>query len=1262
MDDLRPPPRDRVAQLVVWHPDGQRRGSGYRVSDTEVLTAAHVLAGAEAVEVRFEPDLPTGRQLPARSWRTHPSADFAVVTIEPDGRPTPAAAYGRVTERLAVLTAQAVGFPRWKLRFDDQPYRDAHHVVGTIAVLSNFREGTLEVRVPTPPADPDDGGSPWEGMSGAPVWVGGRIVGVITKHHLSDGPGRLAAARLDRAAGDWDLFALPAELPDASPLSAAEAVVAAHRAVIADIAPAELVGRETELAELAAFAAGDRPYAWWQAGPWAGKSALLSWFALHPPAGVDVVSFFVSGRLAEQSDSDAFLAAMIEQLAALAGEDPQAALGVRQRQGQFLRLLAAAGERCTAVGRRLLVVVDGLDEDASADRDRIVSLLPRHPPPAVRLLIASRPAPMPADHPLPAVAVRQLTPSAYGRGEQVAAQHELTDRLHGEPAERELLGLITACGGGLTQPDLVELTGQPADAVDSLLTGHFQRTIGSAVVTGERAYAFAHDTLREISQQQQGETVEAYRERLHAWAAGYRGRGWPADTPTYLLRGYPRLLAATGDLARQIALATDHARHERLLAVTGGDFEALSEVSAAVEAVSSSADPDLTALLRLAYARYRLEQRNRDVPAGLPVLHAALGAPDRAVALASSIAAADRRTDALCQLAMHHDDKAMVGRLLDMAAKSAEECTEPAARATAYATMASAYVWCGQPDRADQLIDLAEQLIATGSQTLEARLRLLMALVAAGHRTRAADLAGDIARKDGDPTRTRLLPDSAIRSMRSAAAGLAEAGFADLASAIAGRLRDEARHVRRFRTEAELDASYAHSPIGSRHTLVFVSNGSLPGYAEVVDLVADTVEARVERVEAIHSARQGLRAEIAAAAVTALVARGAYDDAERLARSIDADEPAARALVAVAAGRLGAGQTEAAGGLVHAAEQVARRSGGSVRAATVRAVGAELAAAGDLDRASLLTRQLGESPALPPVTPFLPPRRKVDLPGQLAPEEQAVQLVEAGAYRRAERLVAGRDEMLPPAGPIAPVVAALVRAGQLRRAMKLYERASFGLDRAEPMAIIVRALACAGHVREVERIVKDAFFDEATVSVLIAAAEGFAEAGDQRSAHRFADRAEAMLSKPQLPGKTFAIPVALMWAALGDADRADQVLATTSDPVARITALSGIAVRSARAGDPGAAARSLRTALRTLTDQPPSESRTKAVAEVVVALADNHDAGWDATTLPPVRRLLVDALTGPGWLAAIPAVRRCSLTSLREFADIEFSDSGSAAG
>lgn len=48
-----------VAEIIVSLPGSAgRRGSGYRVSPTAVLTAAHVVDGAAVVRVRFDADLP----------------------------------------------------------------------------------------------------------------------------------------------------------------------------------------------------------------------------------------------------------------------------------------------------------------------------------------------------------------------------------------------------------------------------------------------------------------------------------------------------------------------------------------------------------------------------------------------------------------------------------------------------------------------------------------------------------------------------------------------------------------------------------------------------------------------------------------------------------------------------------------------------------------------------------------------------------------------------------------------------------------------------------------------------------------------------------------------------------------------------------------------------------------------------------------------------------------------------------------------------
>jgi len=72
--------RARVAELLVTHAGGRRRGSGYRVTADAVLTAAHVLEGAVSVQARFEPDLPGEWTADTVSWTVDAASGIAVVT------------------------------------------------------------------------------------------------------------------------------------------------------------------------------------------------------------------------------------------------------------------------------------------------------------------------------------------------------------------------------------------------------------------------------------------------------------------------------------------------------------------------------------------------------------------------------------------------------------------------------------------------------------------------------------------------------------------------------------------------------------------------------------------------------------------------------------------------------------------------------------------------------------------------------------------------------------------------------------------------------------------------------------------------------------------------------------------------------------------------------------------------------------------------------------------------------------------------------
>lgn len=195
----------RIAEVIITGTTGGgRRGSGYRVTDTAVLTAAHVVADAAGVRVRFNADRPDQWAAPATVAWSDTDADVAVLTVvPPSGLPAVAPArFGRVTEdHHAVVDVHAAGFPLWKQRRrpDGGRFRELHQADGTVAALSNLRTGTLEITVAPAGADPDPRASPWAGMSGAAVWAGRHIVGVVAEHHRWEGSGRLTAARIDRA-------------------------------------------------------------------------------------------------------------------------------------------------------------------------------------------------------------------------------------------------------------------------------------------------------------------------------------------------------------------------------------------------------------------------------------------------------------------------------------------------------------------------------------------------------------------------------------------------------------------------------------------------------------------------------------------------------------------------------------------------------------------------------------------------------------------------------------------------------------------------------------------------------------------------------------------------------------------------------------------------------------------------------------------------------------------------------------------------------
>lgn len=628
------PARACLAEIVVTAGDGSMsRGSGYLVASGWVLTAAHVVHGARNVGVWLgaPTELLTGDGHRVESVRTVAGTDLALVLISVDAtppgyvRPVLGAVY---RDDAAETAAVAVGFPWFKLRpAPDRPkvnLREVHYAVGRIVGGSNTKTGTLEFSVAdAPDRRPDPDASPWEGMSGGPLFTQGRLVGVVGQHHPSEGTDTLTARPLlvpddiatrlglpaDPVRHAWKelLPQLGGPLPVVTPptkreLSAKRAQAAARRLLPAD---GVLIAREDELTDLARFATGDQQWRWLRAEAFAGKTALLAYFALHPPEGVDVVACFLRSTTGENTAAHA-LKVLDEQIAGLHGVRPgyQAPQTVPDLGVDFIDdLLPAAATAACQVGRPLLVVIDGLDEYDPTAMPTLTNWLPAALPDGVRLLVASRsgaPVDLPEGHPLTAPdAQHRIGASEVASQVQQLALTELQTALRqaGE-LTYEVAGCLAATGGGISLTDLNAWlirrgTRRPGDSSKYLadrIGVWFHRsvyTIDDPDGPEQGRLVFGHESLQHAYQEELASDLTGLRDELHDWANQCQQARWPPDTPAFFLTGYRRLLKSPStpttpewhaSVQRLTALLDDEAYQRAILEAFGWLYPYVEDV------------------------------------------------------------------------------------------------------------------------------------------------------------------------------------------------------------------------------------------------------------------------------------------------------------------------------------------------------------------------------------------------------------------------------------------------------------------------------------------------------------------------------------------------------------------------------------------------------------------------------------------------------------------------------------------------------------
>ncbi|WP_433203987.1 caspase, EACC1-associated type [Nocardia sp. CA-107356] len=640
----------------------------------------------------------------------------------------------------------------------------------------------------------------------------------------------------------------------------------AYFAQIRDIAPSdEMIDRADEVRELAAFCDGDERYLWWRGEPWTGKTTFMSWFALNPPEHVRVVAFFITSRMAAQSDHVAFTDAVLEQLSALLpGERAAVTAAVGNRDALRRHLLDLAAQRAIECGNRVLLMVDGLDEDHG--QPTIASLLPKNPPPGLRVVVASRPnPPIPDDvsdgHPLRTCRHRTLESYSLAGDHRRAAKLELARLLHESDDTRRVLGLLTAAGG-LTGPELVDLTQLPPYWIEDLLrgvTGRTFRTRTSRFVP-DHINLLAHETLQREAEKALGrKLLDEYRDQIHQWARRYRAQGWPETTPTYLLTRYFAMLKDQADLTRMADIALDAARHDRMLHLTGGDIAARTEIGTTQDLILGQADSDLLTMCRLSMQRLRLARRSANIPDQLPRAFALLGAHDRAESLARSIPDPQRQASALIGVIAVSAGTPRIERIQVIVESLIHQIAAAPERDRLLAELAGALIAAGAGDAAELVLsDIREPI-----NQVRALTELVPARLAVGRIDDAGRAMEEAA---------ALIPHIVSIEEHDSATALIALALAAMGET--GRAADCVRGIRSADRRARAWADLAPA----LHLAPALRTSDVAAARQVV------VEA-VRTLESVDGGQQ--RAAVAAAITTPLVAAGFIQDARRLAEIVE---------------------------------------------------------------------------------------------------------------------------------------------------------------------------------------------------------------------------------------------------------------------------------------------------------------------------------------------------------------------------------------
>ena len=209
------PALERVVQIWAESSLSGTVGSGYAIGGGLVLTARHLV---DKLGVRCDV-WPHGAQDRLRSEVVWRSKDYDAALLRVPGLFTqeiPREILGRLRGDEPRATCRAVGFPDAQY-ITTTGQRDTEDIAGEVAPLSTATRRMLTVHVSgSVPIQPECHEVSWAGMSGAALFSGPLIVGILVVNPVRFGPNRLEAVPITEIAADTDFCSLIMGAPDES--------------------------------------------------------------------------------------------------------------------------------------------------------------------------------------------------------------------------------------------------------------------------------------------------------------------------------------------------------------------------------------------------------------------------------------------------------------------------------------------------------------------------------------------------------------------------------------------------------------------------------------------------------------------------------------------------------------------------------------------------------------------------------------------------------------------------------------------------------------------------------------------------------------------------------------------------------------------------------------------------------------------------------------------------------------------------------------